>query len=91
MPKIKYVKWLLWGWWLDGITVPPLGIYIKLKFKDDARLKLHEQAHWAQYEEWGFWKFWYEVLADYTWRSFGRQDSDAIEVDADKRADENES
>lgn len=86
-PRVTYVRWLLWGWWVDGITVPPLGIFIKKQNKWDEALLEHEcRGHWAQYKEWGFWKFWYRVLRDYTVRGFGRQDSDFIERDADRRA-----
>jgi hypothetical protein len=83
MPRTKYVRWLLWGWWVDGICVPPLGIYIKRKFKDDDALLAHELGHWSQYREWGFWKFWWTVARCYI---DGRQDSDFIERDADRRA-----
>lgn len=39
------------GW--DGITVPPVGIFMCEKTKDDANVKQHELLHWGQYHRMG--------------------------------------
>ena len=48
--------WLrLWGF--DGITLPPLGIYILAERLGDDGLIRHEQVHWAQYQRMGAVRF----------------------------------
>jgi hypothetical protein len=83
-PKPIITRWLH----MDGVTFPPFGIFIKECFSTDKRLAAHEQGHWEQFVEVGFWRFHWWWIGDYTWRSWGRQNSDSIEVDADRRADE---
>jgi hypothetical protein len=71
---------------MAGVCVPPFGIFIKRQHEGDARLLAHEMGHWEQYLEIGFWRFHWWWIRDYTINKWGRQDSDSIERDADKRA-----
>ena len=80
-PKVRYLRWLH----MAGVCVPPIGIFIKKEYEGNDELLDHEMAHWEQYLETGFWRFHWWWIGDYTWRSWGRQNSDSIEVDAEKR------
>lgn len=37
----------------DGITLPPVGIFLCEEFKTNERLKTHELVHWSQYQRMG--------------------------------------
>ena len=78
--RIFYVKWV--PGYADGITLPPLGILIERRYKWDDKLLKHEKGHWAQYQEWGFIKYYYTVIRDYLKYGPG---NGPIEADADRR------
>jgi hypothetical protein len=65
----------------DGVTLPPLGIYIRERCLADDRLCRHEQTHWAQWQKMGTIRFY----ATYLWYNvrYGYQDN-PMEVEARK-------
>lgn len=62
-PKIKYVKWLPRSAW--GITLPPYGIFILEKHRNNRSLKAHELWHWRRYLQWGAIKFYWRAITQY--------------------------
>lgn len=53
-----------------GITLPPFGIFLLEERMGDQRLRLHEEAHWAQAKRLGVVKFyalyaWYSIRHGY--------------------------
>ena len=52
-----------------AITIPPFGIFIEEKYKDEGddkgSLLVHERIHWVQYQEMGFFNFYYEYISEY--------------------------
>ena len=52
-PAPALVRWYLRAIGFAGITLPPFGIFILSERIDDQRLRLHEEAHWQQYQRMG--------------------------------------
>lgn len=50
-PKIYYVKYLLPPF--RAMTIPPFGIFIKLKYKGNEQILKHDLIHWKQYKRMG--------------------------------------
>jgi hypothetical protein len=50
-PKIYYVKYLLPPF--RAMTIPPFGIFIKLKYKGNKQILQHDLIHWKQYKRMG--------------------------------------
>jgi hypothetical protein len=50
---------------IQGITLPPFGIYLRAGYEENAVLRAHEAVHWAQYERMGAVKFY----ANYLWQA----------------------
>jgi hypothetical protein len=46
-PKIYTVRWLPFGF--RGMTVPPIGIFIRVGYLENETLIRHEMHHWQQY------------------------------------------
>ena len=50
-------------------TIPPFGIFIEEKYKNEGdgkgSLLAHERIHWVQYQEMGFFNFYYEYISEY--------------------------
>jgi hypothetical protein len=50
-------------------TIPPFGIFIEGKYKNEGdgkgSLLAHERIHWKQYQKMGFFNFYYEYLSEY--------------------------
>ena len=69
-PAPKPVRWFLILSKADGVTIPPIGIFIKEEFLTDHKLVKHESKHWEQYQNMGFFKFyityfWYYIRFGY--------------------------
>jgi hypothetical protein len=56
-PAPHIVRWFLRATGYGGVTLPPLGIFILAEHLHSQRLIRHEQAHWAQYQHLGWWRF----------------------------------
>lgn len=54
-PKIYYNNTITGNY--NARTIPPFGIFIKPKQKDNKMLLNHELVHWKQYQEMGLIKF----------------------------------
>lgn len=67
-------------------TIPPFGIFIEAKYKDEGDGKgsilAHEKVHWDQYERMGLFKFYYEYFSEYL--KHGRIHNHWMEVEARK-------
>jgi len=67
-------------------TIPPFGIFIEGKYKDEGdgkgSLLAHERIHWEQYQKMGFFNFYYEYLSEYI--KHGRVNDHWMEVQARK-------
>ena len=67
-------------------TIPPFGIFIEEKFKNEGdgkgSLLAHERIHWKQYQKMGFFNFYYEYLSEYI--KHGRVNDHWMEVEARK-------
>ena len=65
-------------------TIPPFGIFIEGKYKDEGdgkgSLLAHERIHWEQYQKMGFFNFYYEYLSEYI--KHGRVNNHWMEVEA---------
>ena len=65
-------------------TIPPFGIFIEGKYKDEGdgkgALLAHERIHWEQYQKMGFFNFYYEYLSEYI--KHGRVNNHWMEVEA---------
>lgn len=54
---------------LNGSTIPPLGIFILEKYKDEKNpdactVLQHEMEHWNQYKQMGLFSFYYHYLKE---------------------------
>jgi hypothetical protein len=56
-PAPHVIRWFLKTFRYGGITLPPFGVYILAERINEERLIRHEQAHWAQYQRMGFFRF----------------------------------
>ena len=65
-------------------TIPPFGIFIEGKYKDEGdgkgSLLAHERIHWEQYQKMGFFNFYCEYLSEYI--KHGRVNNHWMEVEA---------
>ena len=55
---------------LKGATIPPFGIFILDKYKDEKEPKKctvlhHEMEHWNQYTQMGLFSFYYNYLSEF--------------------------
>jgi hypothetical protein len=69
-PAGRALAWILRRQGYQGITLPPLGVYVVSEALDKPDLIRHEQAHWAQYERMGLIGYyarylWYTVRYGY--------------------------
>jgi len=80
--KIIKVRWI--PGYADAVTLPPIGIFVEYGHETDAVLMSHEKGHWDQYEEWGFWKYYWTVLTQYA--RYGPKKA-PVEADATKRGE----
>lgn len=50
-------------------TIPPFGIFIHAKYREEGdgrgSILAHERVHWEQYKRMGLIKFYYEYLTEY--------------------------
>lgn len=50
-------------------TIPPFGIFIHAKYRDEGAgrgsILAHERVHWDQYKRMGLIKFYYQYLTEY--------------------------
>lgn len=59
-PKIYYVR-RVWPPY-RAMTIPPFGIFISQKHKDNKKLLNHEMVHWEQYQRMGFFIFYFKYF-----------------------------
>jgi hypothetical protein len=82
--KTITVKWLPGRW--DGVTLPPLGVFIRHGFEADKGLASHERGHWLQYEEWGLLSFYWRHAVEFWQYGFDKfWDNAPLEADATER------
>lgn len=79
-PRFYPVRWLPGD--VEAVTLPPFGVLILRRKRNDGKLRRHELGHWMQYAEWGFFRFYWRVLKEYA--LYGRFAA-PVEADADKR------
>jgi hypothetical protein len=65
--KIYYVEYLPFNF--KGMTIPPIGIFINEKYKNEkdksGSLLRHETIHWLQYEKLGVFNFYKTYFIEY--------------------------
>lgn len=61
-PASGLLLWYLRKTKFIGITLPPFGIYLLPEKMTDERLIKHENKHWEQYQNMGFFKFYVMYL-----------------------------
>jgi len=69
-PKIFYVNWLIPPF--RGMTIPPFGIFIHKKYKDNNQILKHDLIHWNQYKRMGLFLFYFRyfmqlIIIGYDW------------------------
>jgi len=52
-------------------TIPPFGIFIEKKYKNNKSLLNHEMVHWDQYNRMGFFGFYSTYFSEYL--KYGRK------------------
>lgn len=55
---------------MDGITLPPFGVYLRPGHEQDDALIRHEAVHWAQYERMGILRFYSQYLWQLAWYGY---------------------
>lgn len=81
--KIYYVKWV-WSPY-RGITLPPFGIFIKRKYKDNQKMLNHEIVHWKQYQKMGLFKLYFKYI-----KEFVKYGYDKMPMEIEARYEEDE-
>ncbi|MGH3440574.1 MAG: hypothetical protein ACRDUY_00710 [Nitriliruptorales bacterium] len=59
-PRFVNVRWLPLPW-IGAMTLPPWGIFIR-RGRDSPGLRRHEEVHWRQYVQRGFFGFYLGYL-----------------------------
>ena len=59
-PKVFYTKWILPPF--RGMTIPPLGIFIHTRHKDNHKILEHDLIHWKQYKRMGLFLFYFRYF-----------------------------
>lgn len=54
----------------EGITLPPVGIFICPEYKTHAQLNRHERIHWSQYQRMGTLTFYGNYIAGWVLSGF---------------------
>lgn len=80
VPRFFTVPWLPGT--IEAVTLPPLGIVILKRSRQNPELIKNELGHWDQYEEWGLLRFYWTVLTEYA--IYGRFAA-PVEADATNR------
>lgn len=75
-PKVRYVEWLPFN--LNGLMLPPFGIFIKKEHRGNKNLVLHELVHWKQYQREGLLGF----LLGYAKEQSKGYDNNRYEIEA---------
>jgi len=78
-PKIIVRKKLAGNTNFNAMTIPPFGIFIDEKQKDNKALLDHEMVHWKQYQELGLLKYYGKYMSE---TSDGGYDNSAMEKEA---------
>lgn len=78
------VKWLPFG--LRGMTIPPLGIFIKNGYQNDNLLLEHETIHWKQYERYGLLGFYAKYFGELLKNGYA---DNALEIEARVESEKN--
>ncbi len=61
--KIHYVRWVVPPY--RAMTIPPLGIFIKKKYRGDKKILNHDMVHWQQYQKMGLFKFYFRYFKQF--------------------------
>ena len=59
-PRIYYVRRVLPPY--RAMTIPPFGIFVSQQHKTDIKILNHEMVHWRQYQEMGFFIFYFKYF-----------------------------
>lgn len=59
-PKIYIVKYLIGPF--RAMTIPPFGIFIKEKYKNDSQVLEHDLVHWKQYKRMGLFMYYFRYF-----------------------------
>ncbi len=59
-PKIYYIHRVLPPY--RAMAMPPLGIFISRQHKNNEKILNHELVHWKQYQEMGFFVFYFKYF-----------------------------
>ena len=78
--KVYYIPFDIPGSQMAA-TIPPFGIFIEKKYKEDKSLLNHELVHWDQYNEMGVFGFYSTYISEYV--KYGRKYG-PMEVEARK-------
>jgi hypothetical protein len=62
-PDIHYVDSIPGNF--NGITIPPIGIFINKDAMGNEQLLKHELIHWRQYQRMGLGRYYYDYARDY--------------------------
>lgn len=81
-PEIRYLKWKFRH---RGITLPPLGIFVRSDHRNNRKVLNHENVHWQQYQQMGLWMFYYTYIMQ--WLKYG-YDRMPMEIEARYEEDE---
>jgi len=79
-----FVKKTLSGNW-NARTIPPFGIFLSEKEKDNQLLIEHEKIHWRQYQNMGLLKYYLQYN-----REIKKYGYDKMPMEKEARRDENE-
>jgi len=82
-PKIYYVRWVLPPY--RAMTIPPFGIFIKKRYKNDKRILNHEIIHWEQYQKLGLLTFYFRYF-----KQFIKYGYDKMPMEIEARYEEDE-
>jgi hypothetical protein len=82
-PKIYYVNWVLPPY--RAMTIPPIGIFIKKKYKGNENILNHDLVHWKQYQRIGLLKFYFQYFKEFLTKGY-----DQMPMEMEARYEEDE-
>jgi len=82
-PKIYYVSRIIPPY--RGMTIPPIGIFIKNNYKNNQKIINHELIHWQQYQKLGLIKFYFKYIQQFIIYGY---DNMSMEIEARYEEDE---
>jgi len=63
-PRLYYVRWTLPPY--RAMIIPPFGIFIKRRYKNNQKTFNHEMIHWKQYQRMGLIKFYSQYFKEFS-------------------------